>query len=189
MRTWSLLLFLPAVALAAGFKGVDHEYWTDKYDRHFRKYAKHYFGPAFDWRWFKAQGVAESGLRSDAVSKAGAIGIMQIMPSTYKEIHKKSPYLSRGTLKDPRWNIAAGIFYDRLLYRRWLKTLKQTSTEDGLYLTFASYNAGFGKITRILDRVKKQKPKVEGWRDIEQHAPAQTRHYVKRIRFLMGMDE
>jgi len=32
-----------------------------KFDRHFSKYSKRYFGPAFDWRFFKAQAVAESG--------------------------------------------------------------------------------------------------------------------------------
>ena len=59
------------------------EFWgPDDYDRLFRKYTKHYFGPHFDWRWFKAQGIAESGLRPNAHSSAGAKGIMQILPAT-----------------------------------------------------------------------------------------------------------
>ena len=32
-----------------------------RYDPTFRKYSRRYFGPAFDWRYFKAQGFAESG--------------------------------------------------------------------------------------------------------------------------------
>ncbi|MDH3559685.1 MAG: transglycosylase SLT domain-containing protein [Gammaproteobacteria bacterium] len=92
--------------------------WPDGYDVHFKKYAKHYFGPNFDWRWFKAQAVAESGLKPNAKSKSGARGIMQILPSTFSEIQKKNPHLK--DMDSPRWNIAAGIYYDRLLYKRWV---------------------------------------------------------------------
>ncbi len=34
-----------------------------EFDRHFSKYSKRYFGPAFDWRYFKAQAIAESRLQ------------------------------------------------------------------------------------------------------------------------------
>ena len=56
------------------------------YDMHFSKYSKRYFGVGFDWRYFKAQAVAESNLREDARSWAGAEGLMQIMPRTFQEI-------------------------------------------------------------------------------------------------------
>ena len=92
--------------------------WTDRYDAHFRKYAKHYFGPGMDWRWFKAQAIAESGLKPDARSKSGARSIMQIMPGTFREIQKKNTHLK--DVDSPRWNIAAGIYYDRQLYRKWV---------------------------------------------------------------------
>ena len=69
---------------------VEHRTWTDRYDPLFRKYSKRFFGPGFDWRWFKAQGIAESGLREDAESWVGAKGIMQIMPATLREIAEKS---------------------------------------------------------------------------------------------------
>ena len=196
LNTRAVIIFIvlvPGIALAAVNSNKRHDIksktWTTEYDNHFRKYTKRYFEPGFDWRWFKSQGVAESGLRSNAVSSVGAVGIMQIMPSTYADIHKKSPYLSSGTLSDPRWNIAAGIFYDRILYKRWLKTLGKSTTENDLYMTFASYNAGHGKISRVLKKAKKQAGDVEGWEDIKQHVPSQTRHYVSRIQFLMGLDK
>ena len=188
-----LFILLPGIALAAVNSNKRHDIksktWTTEYDKHFRKYTKRYFGAGFDWRWFKSQGVAESGLRNHVVSKAGAVGIMQILPSTYADIHKKSPYLSSGTLSDPRWNIAAGIFYDNILYKRWLKTLGRSSTENDLYMTFASYNAGHGKISRVLKKAKKQTGDVEGWEDIKHQVPLQTRHYVSRIKFLMGREK
>jgi len=185
-----ILLLLPGIVLATVNSSNRHDIkskaWTTEYDSYFRKYTKRYFGPGFDWRWFKSQGIAESGLRNNVTSSVGAVGIMQIMPSTYADIHKKSPYLSSGTLTNPRWNIAAGIFYDRLLYKRWLKTLDRSTTENDLYMTFASYNAGHGKISSVLKKAKKQTGDVEGWEDIKHHVPSQTRHYVNRIQFLMG---
>lgn len=182
-------ILLPGLAFAAASNprhDLKSKAWTTKYDHHFRKYTKRYFGPNFDWRWFKSQGIAESGLRDNARSSVGAVGIMQILPSTYAEIHKKSPYLSSGTLSEPRWNIASGIFYDRILYKRWYKALEYSTTENGLYLTFASYNAGFGRISRVVKKAKSDSSINENWDEIQQHVPSQTRHYVKRIKFLMG---
>lgn len=190
--TGTLLVLLPGIALSSvdtKRHDLNSKVWTDKYDSHFRKYTKRYFGGGYDWRWFKSQGIAESGLRNDAVSHAGAVGIMQIMPSTYEEIHRKSPYLSAGTLKDPRWNIAAGIFYDRILYKRWKRSLSNSTIDERLYLTFASYNAGYGKMSRIASQTKKNKGKPGKWEDIKLDAPLQTRHYVSRIKFLMGKDK
>jgi membrane-bound lytic murein transglycosylase F len=187
--TLIVAILLPGLAFAAASNprhDLKSKAWTTKYDHHFRKYTKRYFGPNFDWRWFKSQGIAESGLRDNARSSVGAVGVMQILPSTYAEIHKKSPYLSAGTLPEPRWNIASGIFYDRILYKRWYKTLEYSTTENGLYLTFASYNAGFGRISKVLKKTKSDSSTSENWDEIKQHVPAQTRHYVKRIKFLMG---
>jgi membrane-bound lytic murein transglycosylase F len=151
--------------------------WTNKYDRHFKKYSKRYFGPLFDWHWFKAQAIAESGLSHDAKSHVGALGLMQIMPATFDEINRKNPQFSR--LESPKWNIAAGIYYDRTLYRKF----KKTATQDKLYMTFASYNAGYG---RILNASKRTGSKEKNWEEIRHYLPRETRGYVKRIRKLMG---
>ena len=102
-------LLLPVTTMAAGKKDWHRvDAWPDEYDGHFRKYTKRYFGPYFDWRWFKAQAIAESGLDPDARSQAGALGLMQIMPATYEEITRDNPHFV--TLDDPRWNVAAGIY-------------------------------------------------------------------------------
>ena len=151
--------------------------WTDKYDRHFKKYSKRYFGPLFDWHWFKAQAIAESGLKDDAESHVGARGLMQIMPETFEEISQKNPHFSK--LDNPKWNIAAGIYYNRTLYRKF----ENTSQQDKLYMTFASYNAGYG---RILNASKRTPSEEKVWDEIKHHLPKETQGYVKRIRRLMG---
>ena len=90
---------------------------TDRYDPIFRKYTKRYFGVGTDWRWFKAQGMAESDLTPGARSRVGARGIMQLMPSTYGLIRTALP--SFGAIDNPEWNIAAGILHDRDLWTLW----------------------------------------------------------------------
>ena len=49
---------------------------TSRYDEVFSKYTKRFFGAGFDWRVFKAQGLAESNLNPESRSWVGAIGIM-----------------------------------------------------------------------------------------------------------------
>ncbi|MBL8960121.1 MAG: transglycosylase SLT domain-containing protein, partial [Gemmatimonadetes bacterium] len=81
------------------------------YDDTFRKYSKRYFGPGFDWKLFKAQGMTESNLDATARSRVGARGVMQLMPSTARAIRSDNEDLS--WVEDPEMNIAAGIAYDR----------------------------------------------------------------------------
>ncbi|MEZ5542180.1 MAG: transglycosylase SLT domain-containing protein [Pseudomonadota bacterium] len=172
-----LLLVLATTAWAGTTQKKKVADWTDKYDVHFKKYTKHYFGPGFDWRWFKAQAIAESGLNPGAKSKSGARGIMQILPSTYEEIQEENPHLQ--DMDSPRWNIAAGIYYDRALYRRWQSP---PPGDERLYFAFGSYNAGYSRIRSTFQNID---PPAKSWSHLEPHVPGQTRHYVRRIRRLM----
>ncbi len=149
--------------------------WTTKYDRYFKKYSKRYFGPQFNWRWFKAQGIAESNLKNRVKSHVGAVGVMQIMPATFSDIKKRNPHFSH--LESPQWNIAAGIFYDRILYRKIRKPL---ATRDRLLFTFASYNAGYARVLRAF-----KKAKAYDWESVKHKLPGETRFYVARIVKLM----
>jgi membrane-bound lytic murein transglycosylase F len=153
--------------------------WSRKYDHHFQKYSKHYFGLRFDWTWFKAQAIAESRLNPDARSRVGARGLMQIMPATFREIRLANPHFD--DIRSPKWNIAAGIYYDRYLYDRW----KRYGIPQRLYLTFASYNAGLGGIRKAL---RKAREPVKSWHQVEPHVPGQTRHYVRRIQHLKSRE-
>ena len=153
---------------ALGRPPVEHRIWTDRYDPLFRKYSKRFFGPGFDWRWFKAQGIAESGLREDAESWVGAKGIMQIMPATLREIAEQSdlPVLDND---DPGANIAAGIFYDRSLYERWDDIPKP---RERLSFTFASYNGGRSRILRAQEACSAD---CARWVHVTGHAPKKPR--------------
>ena len=177
-----LLVLAPPVAAGPFDKPVHSDYWDTRYDGYFRKYAKRYFGPRFDWHWFKAQGIAESNLKPQAKSRAGAVGIMQILPSTYGDIRKKNPHFLN--IEEPRWNIAAAIYYDRMLYQKWLKRL--VGRNERLRFTFASYNAGYGTILKARRRASRGDNQAHTWEIVAPHSPKETQMYVRRIGRLMA---
>ncbi len=175
---WVALALAGVMGVAlAQTEPVSSDHWTRAYDAYFRKFSKRYFGPHFDWRWFKAQGIAESRLDPAARSRAGAVGIMQILPGTYAEIKARNPHFRH--LHDPKWNIAAGIFYDRQLYRKWRRP---RPGRERMFLTLASYNTGYGGVLRALRETRKPDP---SWPEVAPRLPAQTRRYVGFIDELM----
>ncbi len=156
---------------------------TERYDPFFRKYTKRFFGPAFDWHYFKAQGVAESGLKSTAVSWVGARGVMQLMPSTYHEISSRRPEFQ--SIDDPEWNIAAGIMHDRYLWQFWSNQIPEDQRHRFM---FASYNAGEGTIHRALSAAQTQLG-TPVWEDVERIAPSITRwRYLETLGYVRRID-
>ncbi len=154
------------------------------FDRHFSKYSKRYFGVGFDWRFFKAQAIAESGLRETARSRVGAVGIMQIMPSTFEDIRRSNPMIT-GALTEARWNIAAGVWYNRQNFTIWKAS---RPFEDKLKFMFGSYNAGRGSVLRAQRLALSEGLDGTLWSSIEAQLSAVTgRHsqetlgYVRRI--------
>ena len=157
---------------------------SSRFDPIFRKYAKRYFGAGSDWRWFKAQGMAESDLTPGATSRVGARGIMQLMPSTYSQIRTALPQF--GAIDNPEWNIAAGILHDRDL---WTMYARDVDEEERWPFVFAGYNAGEGTIMRARRAAAAARLKDSTWPSIESVAPRverwrynETLDYVRRIR-------
>jgi membrane-bound lytic murein transglycosylase MltF len=173
---WALLALCMALPLAA-------QRPTERYDPTFKKYTKRFFGAGFDWRLFKAQGMTESNLNPAATSWRGARGIMQLMPSTIQEIRTRNPALS--SIDDAEWNIAAGIFHDRRLWKLWQDSV---DTDDHHHFMFGSYNAGRAPILRARDIARLRALDPRSWVSIEAVAAevrgwrhAETLGYVRRI--------
>ena len=154
-----------------------------RYDDLFRKYSKRFFGVGYDWRYFKAQGMAESNLDSAARSYVGARGIMQLMPSTFAQIQSRRTEFE--SIDHVEWNIAAGILHDRYLWQRW----KELGIDDERRrFMFGSYNAGEGPILRARGMARQRELDAHAWASIEQVAPEvqrwryrETLGYVKKI--------
>ncbi|MGB0370941.1 MAG: transglycosylase SLT domain-containing protein [Opitutales bacterium] len=143
------------------------------YDDLFRKYSRTYFG-RLDWRYFKSQAFAESSLNPKAKSHAGAMGLMQLMPATYKEVRNKV-----GLSRDPyhvESNIHAGILYNLSQYKKWTE---KRSEKDHLSLMFASYNAGFGNIYKAQKLERAQGRSAVKWSEIQRSLPKVTGNHAK----------
>lgn len=156
---------------------------SDRYDDTFRKYSKRYFGPGYDWRIFKAQGMAESNLDPNAKSWVGARGVMQLMPSTFQQVMSRQSELQ--SINNPDMNIAAGIMYDRTLWKAWAADSVDAARERFM---FGSYNAGRRTILNAQTVARRESLDVRDWTRIKQVAPrvprwrySETLSYVDRI--------
>lgn len=112
----------------------------------------------------------ESSYRVDAVSRAGAIGLMQIMPSTGSNMAKETGFRDYTTqsLYRPETNITLGSLY--------LKRLIEAN-KGNLPLAIASYNAGPNAVSAWISRYGTE----EMDEFIEKIPYSETRNYVKRV--------
>ena len=104
----------------------------------FRKYGARY---DLDWMLMAAQGYQESRLDHSARSHVGAIGVMQVMPATGKE-------LEVGDIKLLEPNIHAGVKYIRTVVDRYYKNEPMDDVNKVLF-AFAAYNAGPGRVRQL----------------------------------------
>jgi len=95
-----------------------------------------------------AQGYQESTLDQDAKSPVGAIGVMQVMPPTGKE-------LNVGDITKLEPNIHAGVKYMRFMMDQYFKDEPMTDLNKGL-MTFAAYNAGPGRLRQLRREAEKR---------------------------------
>ncbi|HEX7767826.1 MAG TPA: transglycosylase SLT domain-containing protein, partial [Nitrospira sp.] len=104
----------------------------------FKQYGDKY---SVDWLLMAAQGYQESRLNQSVRSPVGAIGVMQIMPATGKE-------LKVGDIRRSQPNIEAGVKYMRVMIDRYYGDEPMTDLDKVLF-TFASYNAGPARVARL----------------------------------------
>jgi membrane-bound lytic murein transglycosylase MltF len=104
----------------------------------FQTYAKQY---SLDDLLMAAQGYQESRLDQSAKSRVGAIGVMQVMPATGKE-------LAVGDITQTEPNIHAGIKYIRFMIDRYYKDEPMDQLNKTL-MALASYNAGPGRVRQL----------------------------------------
>jgi membrane-bound lytic murein transglycosylase F len=104
------------------------------YDDLFRQHAR---GTGIDWRLLAAQCYQESRFDPQAESWAGALGLMQVLPGTAREMGVE------GDLRDPEAGVRAGALYLSWLMDRFEPSLPPS---ERLLFALAAYNAGRGHI-------------------------------------------
>ena len=113
----------------------------------------------FDWLMLAAQAYQESGLRQDRRSPAGAIGLMQIKPSTAADKHIGIDDVT--TIDN---NVHAGAKYMRFIADRYFGDEKFNAVNQWLF-SLAAYNAGPAKINRYRKEAEEQGYDPNRWFD------------------------
>lgn len=130
-----------------------------RYRKLFQKYANQY---GLDWLLVMALAYQESGLDNNRKNPSGAIGIMQIKPSTASD---KKIGIRNIELADN--NIHAGVKYLAFLKKRYFNDADMRE-KDRVRFSLAAYNAGPAKIRRAINRAKKMGLDPKRWfRNVE----------------------
>lgn len=127
------------------------------YDTYFKE-AAHAVG--WDWRLVAAQCYQESGFDPNAVSWAGASGLMQLMPSTAAQMGLKKELIFK-----PAENIAAATRYISHLQN----TFKSVPDPmERIMFVLGAYNAGPGHIQDAQALARKYGRNANSWSDVSQ---------------------
>ena len=164
-----LIILLIAVMIGFAFDGsmtlVERMTHPTTYSTMVEKYAARYDIPVST---VYAVIKCESGFDAAAVSDAGAIGLMQLMPSTFEWLCSLTgDSYEPALLYDPDTNIRYGTYLLSILY-----------TKYGRWDTaYAAYNAGMGNVNKWLDDPEYQ----DGNGGLASIPFKETREFVSRV--------
>ena len=174
-----LIVWLVAIAILIGAlvlfvvncqgrttKNVLKVAYPQKYSEYVNKAAADYnLPPALIYAVIRT----ESGFDSGAVSPAGAVGLMQLMPATFEWLtdDKLFEHLESGMLYDPETNIKYGTYCLSYLYDRY------GDWETAL----AAYNGGLGNVDEWLESDRY----ADGEGGLKRIPFKETRQFVARV--------
>lgn len=145
----------------------------DEVSGYFQEYAEQY---GLDWLLSAAQGFQESRFDQSMVSPAGAVGIMQLLPSTAADSMVGIP-----DIEVEEKNIHAGIKYKSRILERYFDDPAIHPVDQHLF-ALAAYNAGPRRIRDYRARAAERGFDPNRWfRNVELVSNAETRTYVANI--------
>jgi len=115
----------------------------------------------------------ESVFSTDIRSRAGAVGLMQLMPATGRALHRREKQKGRPDLADPAVNVRLGVTYLKQLLDQF---------EGDRVLALSAYNAGPGRARRW----KRELGSLPPDEFVESIPLPESRLYVKRVLFFEG---
>ena len=159
--------FLAAFAINGVLRGVEKLQRPDKYREIVEKYAAEYNIPSYI---IFAIIDVESDFDSEAISRVGAVGLMQMMPSTFEWLTSADHLgenLSPEALCEPEVSIRYGTYYLRYLFEKFYNW----------DTVFAAYNAGEGNVAKWLQSSEYS----DGNGNLTDIPFKETRQYVKKV--------
>ena len=167
----AVIVFLALAAIGLGFFAdflitcFEKQAYPREYAEYVETYAEQYGVPE---TMIFAVIRTESGFDSGAVSHAGAVGLMQIMPDTFAWLTNEMlfDHLDAGMLYDPETNIKYGTYYLSRLYDRY----------GDWELALAAYNGGQGNVDEWLE----DSAYADGEGGLKEIPFRETRQYVKK---------
>ncbi len=166
-----MIAFLAVAAIGLGFLAdflitfFEKQAYPREYAEYVEVYAEQYGVPE---TMIFAVIRTESGFDSGAVSHAGAVGLMQMMPETFEWLTNEMlfDHLDAGMLYDPETNIKYGTYYLSRLYDRY----------GDWELALAAYNGGQGNVDEWLE----DSAYADGEGGLKEIPFRETRQYVKK---------
>ena len=128
------------------------------YDDLFKRYSR---GIGWDWRLIAAQCYQESTFDPEAVSWAGAKGLMQIMPKTADHLG-----LPRDQITNPEKNIAAATRYLHELEHEFQYIHDRTERQN---MVLASYNGGIFHVQDAMRLAERDHRNPQRWDDVREY--------------------
>lgn len=151
-----IALFVSSGTAWIWFRPVVHKDLINKYSSMYR----------FDPLWVMAIIKVESGFQTKAESHRGAIGLMQLLPTTARELAPEVGLINfqDEDLRDPDVNVRVGVYY--------LSKLERMFPEDEISV-LAAWNAGPG----VTMQWRQGKPAL----DLQDIPYSETRNFVRRV--------
>lgn len=167
-------------------KYVARPMFISKGSAHFSSYDdffKHYGQAAgLDWRLVASVCYAESGYDPEAISNAGAQGLMQLMPSVAKQYGITNAF-------DPEQNIKGGT----LLLKQLMQNFSDIDGQERIKFVLAAYNAGSGHVRDAQALTRKYGKNPKNWTDVSEYVlklqqPEYYRDPVVRYGYMVGKE-
>ena len=140
----------------------------DKLDKvldHMKKYSEEF---SWDWIAVAAQAYQESQLDQGRVSPAGAVGIMQLLPSTASQ----KP-ISIKNIRKVENNIHAGVKYLSFVRKHYFSD-PEIAPADRIDFSWAAYNAGPTRIQKLRRKAEKRGYDPNKWFNNVEHLASET---------------
>ena len=162
---WVLILVLFVAGLVTGY--ANRPRLLPQYRQIIQQEAGNF---ALDARLIEAVVMTESSGLAYALSHRGAVGLMQIMPATARQLAEELKFstLAEANLLQPEINIRLGCYYFYALLRRF---------HGDLILTLAAYNTGPTRVSRWMAEY----PLLAASDLISQQASKETRLFVRQV--------